>query len=119
MAARLPAADVLLQAAANYLERELLPTLEGYHRFQTRVSVNALNIVLRELRAAAQDDAAEAARLAELLGHGGELATQNRELAEAIAEGRYALDDPRLRQHLRSTLRAALAINNPKWIGDD
>ena len=42
-----PDATVLLQAAVKYLETELMPTLEGYHRFQTRVTVNVLNTVRR------------------------------------------------------------------------
>jgi hypothetical protein len=31
MAKSIPSAEALLQAAALYLERELLPTLDGYH----------------------------------------------------------------------------------------
>ena len=45
----IPKAAVLLEAAVKYLETELMPTLEGYHRFQTRVTVNVLNTVRREL----------------------------------------------------------------------
>ena len=37
-------------AAVKYLETELMPTLEGYHRFQTRVTVNVLNTVRRVAR---------------------------------------------------------------------
>ena len=43
-----PSAGTLLLAAARYLEDELLPTLEGYHRFQARVTVNVLRIVERD-----------------------------------------------------------------------
>jgi len=118
MATSIPAADVLLQAASNYLERELLPTLEGYHRFQTRITVNVLQVVLRQLRHGADNDAAEGLGLAELLGHGGELPALNRELAEGIREGRFPITDARLVLHLRSCLQAALAVNNPKWIDD-
>ena len=45
----MPTAPVLLTAAIKYLEQELLPTLTGYHRFQTRVTANVLNTVRREL----------------------------------------------------------------------
>ena len=44
-----PKAATLLEAAVKYLETELMPTLDGYHRFQTRVTVNVLNTVRREL----------------------------------------------------------------------
>jgi len=118
MAASIPGADVLLQAASNYLESELLPTLEGYHRFQTRVTVNVLQIVLRQLRHGADNDAAESQGLSELLGHSGEVAALNRELAEGIREGRFPITDERLVAHLRGCLQAALAVNNPKWLDD-
>ena len=44
-----PKAAILLEAAVKYLETELMPTLDGYHRFQTRVTVNVLNTLRREL----------------------------------------------------------------------
>ena len=46
-----PDAPALLDAAIDYLERELLPSLAGYHRFQCRVTVNVLAQVRRELAA--------------------------------------------------------------------
>ena len=120
MSTRIPPADVLLRAAIDQLERELLPTLGGYHRFQTRVSINVLNTVIRELQLAAGFDATEHARLTALLGHPGAgpdpVLALNQELADAISRDRIALDAPGLVDHLRQTLADALAIDNPKWI---
>ena len=45
----MPDAATLLGAAVKYLEDELMPTLDGYHRFKTRVTVNVLNTIRREL----------------------------------------------------------------------
>jgi outer membrane protein TolC len=115
----IPDAATLLQAAAQYLERELLPTLEGYHRFQTRVSINALRTAERELRLAAVQRDAERERLVRLLGHDGSIGALDLELADAIRDGRLPLDTPGLAEHLRATLREALTINNPKWIDPD
>lgn len=115
MSEPVPDAATLLQAAADYLEGELLPTLEGYHRFQTRVTVNALRIVMRELQLAPAQRAAERARLAALLGHDGDADALEAELAAAVVDGARAIDDPALVDHLRQTLRDALAIDNPKW----
>ena len=56
----MPDASTLLGAAVKYLEDELLPTLEGYHRFKTRVTVNVLNTIRRELEL--RGDQAAAAR---------------------------------------------------------
>ena len=116
MPAGTPADDVLLEAAIEYLRRELLPTLDGYHSFQTRVTINALGMILRSLREGPELDAAETARLAELLGGEGERAELNTMLAGRIRAGDIALDDPALRQHIRRSIEEALRINNPKWL---
>ena len=116
MPASKPSAPALLDAAIDYLERELLPTLGGYHRFQCRVTVNVLAQVRRELVLAPAQADAERARLASLLGHAGERDELSRELAARIRAGEFALDDPALLEHLRRSLVEALRINNPKWI---
>jgi hypothetical protein len=117
MPASKPDAPALLDAAIDYLERELLPTLAGYHRFQCRVTVNVLAQVRRELVLAPAQSEAERARLVALLGHGGERDELSRELAARIRAGEIPLDDPALLDHLRLSLVEALRINNPKWIG--
>ena len=95
-----PPAGTLLLAAARYLEDELLPTLNGYHRFQARVTVNVLRIVERELRLGQPHDEASTA--------------MSRELADAIRAGEIPIDAD-LAAQLRQGLGEALAINNPKW----
>jgi hypothetical protein len=111
-----PKAAVLLEAAVKYLETELMPTLDGYHRFQTRVTVNVLNTVRRELELRGAQAEAEHARLVAILGHGGDVETLSVELAEKIRAGAISIDDPALRAHVRQSLADALAINNPKWL---
>ena len=111
----IPSAPVLLTAAVKYLEDELLPTLTGYHRFQTRVTANVLNIVRRELELRTTQSAAERDRLRALVGHDGEVEALSAELGEAIREGAIDSNDAGLRSHLRQSLADALAINNPKW----
>jgi hypothetical protein len=126
MPASKPDAPALLDAAIDYLERELLPGLAGYHRFQCRVTVNVLAQVRRELALAPAQAAAERERLAALLGGEGAGAGDtagagdrdelSRELAARIRAGDLALDDPALLDHLRRSLIEALRINNPKWL---
>ena len=118
MPASKPDAAALLDAAIEYLERELSPTLAGYHRFQCRVTVNVLAQVRRELVLAPAQLEAERARLVVLLGHAGERDELSRELAARVRGGEVALDDPALLEHLRLSLVEALRINNPRWIGE-
>jgi hypothetical protein len=112
----IPKAAVLLEAAVKYLETELMPTLEGYHRFQTRVTVNVLNTVRRELELRDAQADAERSRLIAMLGHDGDVEALSIELAERIRAGAISIDDPALRAHVRQSLADALAINNPKWL---
>ncbi len=111
-----PDATTILKAAVKYLEDELMPTLDGYHRFKTRVTLNAINIVRRELEMREKQTASERIRLAAILGHDGEVEALSRELAERIRDGSVSIDDPALRAHIRQSLADALAINNPKWL---
>jgi hypothetical protein len=112
----IPKAAVLLEAAVKYLETELMPTLAGYHRFQTRVTVNVLNTLRRELELRGAQAAAERSRLVAMLGHDGDVEALSVELAERIRAGAISIDDPALRAHVRQSLADALAINNPKWL---
>ncbi|MEQ9641060.1 MAG: DUF6285 domain-containing protein [Alphaproteobacteria bacterium] len=112
-----PAAPDLLAEVATLLRERVLPTLDGELRFQVLVACTVLAQVQRELTLGPEQQAAERARLVELLGHEGELDDLNRELAKKIREG-AALDEARLLAHLRATADAALAINNPKWMAD-
>jgi hypothetical protein len=111
-----PDATSLIEAAIKYLEQELLPQLEGYHRFQTRVTVNALATVRRELQLRDAHEAGEHQRLASLLGSHGPVDELNAELCRRIRNGEIPRNDPSLRAHVRASLCDALAINNPKWL---
>jgi hypothetical protein len=115
MSRSIPDVSTLLSAAVNYLEQELMPTLTGYHRFQTRVTANVLNIIRRELEMAAAFQSAERMRLAAITGHDGAVEALNEELCELIRTDRIDLNDPALQAHLKQSLVDALAINNPKW----
>ncbi|ABF12385.1 DUF6285 domain-containing protein [Cupriavidus metallidurans] len=115
MSTFVPDANRLLQAAAEYLERELLPTLTGYHGFQTRVCINVLKIVARELEMRPEAQARERRRLEDILGKQGDVGALNRELATRLGAGDLPLDHVGVVEHLISTLQDALSINSPRW----
>ena len=112
----MPDAPTLLVAAVKYLEDELLPSLDGYHRFKTRVTINVLNTIRREMELRGAQAEAERVRLVTILGHDGEVDALSLELSDRIRSGAIDLNDPALRAHLRQSVADALAINNPKWL---
>ncbi len=111
-----PDIKTLLKTATKYMEDELMPTLDGYHRFKTRVTINVLNTVRRELEMRETQAAAEHGRLVAILGHDGDVETLSHELAERIRKGDFSLDDERLRSHIKQSLSDALTLANPKWL---
>lgn len=117
-----PDAQTLLGVAVDHLEGEVYPTPQGALRYRTRIALNVLRIVQRELVLGAGFDAEDAAELQALLGPhaaasvgvGGAEA-----MARRLEHGEAALDDPQLVQFLRRSLGRALAINNPRWTRSD
>ena len=112
-----PDIKTLLTTAIRYMETELMPSLDGYHRFKVRVTVNVLNTIKRELEMRGEQAKLEHERLVAILGHDGDdVEKLSRELADRIRAGEFSLDDERLRTHIKQSLADALALANPKWL---
>ncbi|MGQ0823588.1 MAG: DUF6285 domain-containing protein [Actinomycetota bacterium] len=111
-----PTASELLYAVREFLERDVLTATEGRVQFHTRVAVNALGMVARELRDGARMAEAHRARAIALLEHDGTAADLERELAARIRDG--SLDDrfDEVRAHVRATVRSKLQIANPDYL---
>jgi hypothetical protein len=113
-----PTAAELVDAVTEFLERDLQPALSGRLAFHTRVAVNALRIVRREMELGPELDAARRTGLRELLGDAAAAASTRDldvELARRIRDG--SLDDrrPELVTYLRATLRLQLDIVHPGY----
>ena len=63
-----PTSIELLEAAAEFVEREIVPATEGRRQFQSRVVANVLKIVAREIALEEPQLRAEVRSLADLLG---------------------------------------------------
>jgi hypothetical protein len=100
----------LVEAVREFLEGELMPSLAGRHQFLTRVSVNALRMVERELALGPAQAAAHATGL-QRLGLADEAA-----LAAAIRHG--DLDERRdeVVAFVRDTVRGKLEVANPRYL---
>ena len=93
-----PTAPELLEAVAEFLEREVLPLMDDHRmKFRTLVALNGLGIARRELAASnPTDDAAELLRLVRKRG-----------------------SDPELLPALKRHVEAKLRISNPRYLEGD
>ena len=110
-----PTPTELIKAVADFLRDDIAPMLSGHNAFKLRVAINALDLVTRQLRLEEGSDAAEAARLSQLLGQQGSLAELNRALADRIARGEADLQTPGLAEHLWQTTMDKLAVDQPNY----
>lgn len=127
-----PTASELVEAVRDFLERDAMGALEGRLAFHTRVAVNALGIVERELRLGPEHRRAERDRLLELLGLLGlvgeamgsrepvptddQLDGLRRQLGASIRSGEFDDRFDELLAALQATAASALAIANPKYL---
>lgn len=108
-----PSAEQLVESVREWLERDVLAGTTGRLQFHTRVAVNVLAMVERELRLGADQAAAHAVRLAQLdCADDAELATRIR---EGALDGR--LDE--VRSLVMADVRDKLAVANPKYLATE
>ena len=110
-----PTPTELINAVADFLRNDIAPMISGHSAFNLRVSINALDLVTRQLMLEQGSDAAEAARLSRLLGMQGSLTELNRTLADRIANGELDLQTPGLADHLWQTTMDKLAVDQPNY----
>jgi Domain of unknown function (DUF6285) len=110
-----PTAAELAAAVREFLERDVLPATEGRVAFHTRVAVNALGMIERELTLGPELDVAERDRLRALLARDGSIRELTAELARGIRDG--SLDDRRAEviDVVRESVRAKLQVANPGY----
>jgi hypothetical protein len=110
-----PTPTELIKAVADFLRNDIAPMISGHDAFNLRVSINALDLVTRQLALEQGCDAAEAARLSRLLGMQGSLTELNRALADRIAKGQLDVETPGLADHLWQTTMDKLAVDQPNY----
>jgi hypothetical protein len=106
----MPSAAQLVEAVREWLERDVMTATTGRLQFHSRVAVNVLAMVERELLVGPTQAAVHRDRL-EQLG-----CADDKELARRIREGE--LDDrlPEVRDLVWATVRDKLTVANPKYL---
>jgi hypothetical protein len=110
-----PTPEELIKAVADFLRSDIAPVISGHNAFKLRVSINALDLVTRQLALEQGSNTAEAERLSRLLGQQGSLTELNRTLADRIAKGELDLQTPGLPDHLWQTTMDKLAVDQPNY----
>jgi hypothetical protein len=110
-----PTPEELIKAVADFLRSDIAPQISGHAAFRLRVSINALDLVTRQLELEQDSNAAESGRLSRLLGMQGTLTELNRMLADRIAKGELDLQTPGLADHLWKTTMDKLAVDQPNY----
>jgi hypothetical protein len=121
-----PSAEELLRAVERFLERDVVPRLEGVPKFHARVAANVVAMVAREIETADAHESGEWERLGELLRNEAGCPTdrglrraglleRNDELARKIRGGEADAGPWRtaLLAHLRKTVADKLAVARP------
>lgn len=109
-----PTITQLIEAVRGWLEHDVMQATEGRLRFHTRVAINMLAMVERELDLGAQQSESHRERLANL-GVG-----SDEELVQRIRDG--SLDDriDEVRAVVRASVVDKLLVANPGYlVGDD
>jgi hypothetical protein len=121
-----PTGSELLREVERFLEREVVPRLDGPRRYHARVAANLVAIVAREIETEEEQLAAEWERLGALLGRREPIPAQRAALREAVRERSQALAE-RIRSgdadrgawrdqvvaHLRRTVADKLSVSKP------
>jgi Domain of unknown function (DUF6285) len=105
-----PSTGELVEAVREWLQSDVLAATDGRLHYHTRVAINVLSIVERELALGATHEEAHLDRL-RTLGVADDAA-----LSAAIRSG--ALDDrlPEVRALVWESVRDKLAVANPKYL---
>jgi len=121
-----PSAEELLRAVERFLERDVVPRLEGVPKFHARVAANVVAMVAREIETADAHEQGEWRRLGALLESDAPcppdrgvrragLLERNDELARRIRAGLAGADPWRAEvlAHLGRTVDDKLAVARP------
>ena len=127
-----PTSIELLEAAADFVDREIVPAIEGARQFQARVVANVMRIVAREIQMEDPAVRVDVKALARLLGRDAPhlhslddlrkaFASMGEELSARIRAG--DADSGPLRAEVLSVVRQSvedkLKIANPRYLEKD
>ena len=116
MALDRPTQSELIEAVREFLETKVMQETTGPLQFNTRIAVNVLKILERELETGQDITSGAIQRIQQLLSSDeSDPAVLNTALSEAIENGDLAWNNPELLHHLRTTTMDKLSVDNPRY----
>ena len=110
-----PNMQELVEAVREFLEDKIQPAIDGQISFHTRIAINMLKTVERELEIGPKLNQEELERLSKILGRKGTLEELNAELCEKLKSGELDYQNKALVDHLRLVALGKLSIDNPEY----
>lgn len=114
-----PSKHELVSAVREFMEDKLLPELQGHLGFNTRVAINVLKTVERELAQGETTSKETRLRLLQLLKNEDDTLSNrdlNQVLSEEINKRNFSYQDEMLTDHLWKTTMKKLAVDNPRYV---
>jgi hypothetical protein len=105
-----PTAAELLEALHEWMERDLLPGVDGRLQFHTRVAINMIDIVRRELELGPDQEVQHQ----DVLSSFG--MKDDAELAAAIREGAFDTNLVDVLNRLRPVVEDKVRVANPRYL---
>jgi len=105
-----PTAAELLEALHEWMERDLLPGVDGRLQFHTRVAINMIDIVRRELELGPDQEVQHQ----EVLASFG--LNDDAELAAAIRDGAFDSNLVEVLSRLRPVIEDKVRVANPRYL---
>lgn len=105
-----PTAAELIESVREWLEKDVLPSVEGRLTFHTRVAINSLDIVKRELDTQVETDSVHQEMLKELA------VDSTAELSQQIRSGEFDNSLLSLLNALAPAIENKVRVSNPKYL---
>ena len=107
----------MVDGVLGFMRSDALKNPGPHAAHHARISINALELIKREVQLGSDADRDEHARLHALLGVDGSLEALNRMLCARIERGEIGLESDALRDHLWRTTMSRVAIDQPSYAG--
>ena len=112
----LPSDAELAAALQTHLKSNIAPMLEGKDKFLAQVAANAAGILMRSAQFGPIAHAQETRRLRAFFDSNEHLSDLNHKLCSQLRAGELELSDSALQTHLRATVEAQVAIDQPHYL---